>query len=266
MNKSFAFFGREKEIEQLRSLHELREHVLIVGPAGIGKTSLLRQIRQHCPLLVCEDTSSMRRICDSIEQQLGWIHHKLNVIERKNRLLAHLEKRGEPVAFDQVGYTPPAVARFIAILAEKIPVWIACRSDRPHEIGHIWEHVYKFTRLDLVPFTAEDTGQFILEAIAEGNIQPDAGEHLDAGLAHCLKLVHFHVGSQVPDKLHRMSAGNPRVLEELLIELASRDTRWMECAVSICSISIGAFTRSISRLKQPRTNLDDERPDSGRRF
>jgi hypothetical protein len=199
MNKSFAFFGREKEIEQLRSLHELREHVLIVGPAGIGKTSLLRQIRQHCPLLVCEDTSSMRRICDSIEQQLGWIHHKLNVIERKNRLLAHLEKRGEPVAFDQVGYTPPAVARFIAILAEKIPVWIACRSDRPHEIGHIWEHVYKFTRLDLVPFTAEDTGQFILEAIAEGNIQPDAGEHLDAGLAHCLKLVHFHVGSQVPD-------------------------------------------------------------------
>jgi hypothetical protein len=246
MNKSFAFFGREKEIEQLRSLHELREHVLIVGPAGIGKTSLLRQIRQHCPLLVCEDTSSMRRICDSIEQQLGWIHHKLNVIERKNRLLAHLEKRGEPVAFDQVGYTPPAVARFIAILAEKIPVWIACRSDRPHEIGHIWEHVYKFTRLDLVPFTAEDTGQFILEAIAEGNIQPDAGEHLD--------------------ELHRMSAGNPRVLEELLIELASRDTRWMECAVSICSISIGAFTRSISRLKQPRTNLDDERPDSGRRF
>jgi AAA ATPase domain len=203
MKKSFAFFGRETEIEELRSLHALRKHVLIVGPAGIGKTSLLRRIRQQSPLLICENTSSLRRICDSIEQQLGWIHYKLNVVERKNRLLARLVRRGEAVAFDQVVHTPPRVARFIAILAEKIPVWIACRSDRPHEIGHVWEHLYRFTRLELVPFTAEDTRQFILEAIAEGNVQPDAREHLD--------------------ELYRMSEGNPRVLEELLIELASRE-------------------------------------------
>jgi hypothetical protein len=203
MNKSFAFFGREKEIQELRSLYALRKHVLVVGPAGIGKTALLRQIRQQSPLLICEDTSSLRRICDSLEWQLGWVHHKLNVIERKNRLLAHLVRRGEPVAFDHVAHTPPRVARFMDLLAEKIPVWIACRSDRPHEIGHIWEHLYKFTRLELAPFAAEDTGQFILEAIAEGNIQPDAREHLD--------------------ELHRMSEGNPRVLEELLVELAVRE-------------------------------------------
>ena len=203
MNKSFAFFGRAIEIEQLRSLYALRKHVLIVGPAGIGKTALLRQIRQQFPLLICEDTSSLRRICDSIERQLGWTHYKLNVIERKNRLLAHLVRRGEPVAFDHVALTPPRVARFMALLAEKIPIWIACRSDRAHEIGHIWEHLYKFTRLEIAPFAAQETGQFILEAIAEGNIQPDARKHLD--------------------ELHRMSEGNPRVLEELLMELASRE-------------------------------------------
>jgi len=203
MNKSFAFFGRETEIEELRSLHALRKHVLIVGPAGIGKTALLGQIRQHCPLLVCEDTSSLRRICDSIEHQLGWTHHMLNVIERKNRLFAHLGKRGEPVAFDHVTQTRPRVARFMSFLAEKIPVWIACRSDRPHEVGHVWEHLYKFTRLELAPFTAEDTSQFILEAIAQGHVQLDTRAHLD--------------------ELHRMSGGNPRVLEELLMELASRE-------------------------------------------
>lgn len=203
MNKSFAFFGREKEIEQLRSLHALGKHVLIVGPAGIGKTALLRQIRQRLPLLVCEDTSSLRRICDGLERQLGWSHHKLNVIERKNRLRAHLVLRGEPVAFDHVAHAAPRVARFMDLLAEKIPVWIACRSDRSHEIGHIWENLYKFTRVELAPFTAQDTGQFVLRAIAEGNIQPDAGEHLD--------------------ELHRMSGGNPRILEELLMELASRE-------------------------------------------
>ena len=203
MNKSFAFFGRDKEIQELCSLYALRRHVLIVGSAGIGKTALLRQIRQHCPLLVCEETSSLRRICDSLEWQLGWVHHKLNVIERKNRLLAYLLRRGEPVAFDHVAHTPPRVARFMDFLAEKIPVWIACRSDRPHEIGHIWENLYKFTRLELAPFPAQDTGQFILKAIAEGDIQPDAAEHLD--------------------ELHRMSEGNPRILEELLMELATRE-------------------------------------------
>jgi ABC-type phosphate/phosphonate transport system ATPase subunit len=119
MNKSFAFFGRNKEIQQLRSWHALRKHVLVVGPAGIGKTALLRQIRQQSSLLSCEDTSSLRRICDSIERQLGWTHHKLNIIERKNRLLAHLVRRDEPVAFDHVAHTAPRVARFIALLAEK---------------------------------------------------------------------------------------------------------------------------------------------------
>jgi len=203
MNKSFAFFGREKEIEQLRSLHSLRKHVLIVGSAGIGKTALLRQVQQYRRLLICEDTSSLRRICDSIERQLALTHYRLNVIERKNRLLAHLERRGEPVAFDHVAHAVPRVARFMALLADRIPIWIACRSDRAHEIGHVWEHLYKFTRLEIAPFAAEDTGQFILAAIAQGNIQPDAREHLD--------------------ELHRMSEGNPRVLEELLMELASRE-------------------------------------------
>jgi hypothetical protein len=224
MNKSFAFFGREKEIEQLRSLYALGKHVLIVGPAGIGKTALLRQIRQQLPLLICEDTSSLRRICDSMERQVGWTHYKLNVIERKNRLLAYLERRGEPIAFDHVVHTPPRVARFIALLAEKIPIWIACRSDRAHEIGHVWEHLYKFMRLEITPFTAEDTRQFILEAIAEGNIQPDAQSHLH--------------------ELYRMSEGNPRILEELFMELASREYK-MD---GVCGLNLLDLDRRIHEI------------------
>jgi hypothetical protein len=203
MNKSFAFFGREREIDELRSLYTLRKHVVIVGAAGIGKTALLRQIRQRFPVLVCEDTSSLRRICDSLECQLGWAHHKLNVIERKNRLPACLIRRGEPVAFDHVVHTPPRVARFIAHLAEQIPIWIACCSNRPHEIGHLWPELYKFARVELPPLTEIQTRMLIDEAVAQGNIQLDARKHAD--------------------ELHRMCGGNPRILEELLIELAARE-------------------------------------------
>jgi hypothetical protein len=203
MNKSLAFFGREKEIEQLRSFHASRKHVLIVGPAGIGKTALLRHVRQNCPLLLCEETSSLRRICDRLELQLGWTHRKLNVIERKNRLLAYLTRRGEPVTFDHVALTPPRVARFIGMLAEQIPVWISCRSDQRADIGHVWEDLYKFTRLELAALTPLETSALIHHAVAEGNIQADAD---------------WHIG-----QLHRMSGGNPRILEELLIELAARE-------------------------------------------
>lgn len=203
MNKSFAFSGRGRQIGEFRALYALRKHVLIVGPAGIGKTALLGQIRQRCPLLVCEETSSLRRICDSLERHLGWSLHKLNVIERKNRLLAYLIRRGEPVAFDHVTHTVPRVARFIAHLAEQIPVWIACRSDRRHEVGHIWPELHKFARVELPPLTETETQTLIEEAVAQRNIQANARKH--------------------STELHRMSSGNPRILEELLIELAARE-------------------------------------------
>ena len=203
MNKSLAFLGREKQIDQLQSLHLQRKHVLMVGRVGIGKTALLRQVRQRCPLLLCEETSSLRRICDGLERQLGWAHYKLNVVERKNRLLAYLGRRGEPVAFDHVARTPPRVARFMEMLGEQIPIWIACRSDQPDAIGHVWQHLYNFMRIEIPPLKPAETRRLILEAVAAGNIQSDARKHIR--------------------ELHRMSEGVPRILEELLIELAARE-------------------------------------------
>jgi len=205
MNNGFAFFGRREAIKELCHLHALREHVLIVGPAGIGKSAILRQVQQHCPLLVCEETSSLRRLCHSIERQLSWSQHKLDVIERKNRLLVYLHQRSEPVAFDHVAHCVPRVARFIARLGEQIPIWIACRSNQPHAIGHIWPELYNFTRVEVAPLTLLETRGFVEQAVARRNIQADARAHAD--------------------ELHRLSGGNPRILEGLLIELTAREYR-----------------------------------------
>ena len=203
MNNDFGFFGRKREIDELLVLHALGKHVLIVGPPGIGKTALLRHVRQHCSLLLCEETSTLRRVCDSLERQLGWAHHKLDLIKRKNRLLVYLLRLGEPVVFDQVSRTPPRIARFIAHLAEQIPIWIVCRSNQPHDIGHIWSQLYKFVRIELLPLAENETRALVEETVAQGNIQPDARKHAD--------------------ELHRMSGGNPGILGKLLIELAARE-------------------------------------------
>jgi hypothetical protein len=202
MIHSLAFAGHEKEIAHLRDLYSVRKCVLLVGPAGIGKTALLQQIRQQFPLLLCEETSSLRRICDGLERQLGWTHYKMNVVERKNRLLQYLARRGEPVALDHLALTPPRVARFIAGLGEGVPVWIGCRSDRAHDIGRVWEHLYKFTRVEIPPLTRQEAQVLIEHAVTIGSIQPEAKAH-----AH---------------HLYRLSKGNPRILEELLVELAGR--------------------------------------------
>jgi hypothetical protein len=203
VNKSLAFFGREKQLAALRDLYALRKSVAIVGPAGIGKTALLREMRQSCPLLICEDSLSLRRICDSLEAQLGWAHRKLNVVERKNRLLAYLHRRGEPVAFDHVVSIVPRVAHFIAMLNEHIPIWLACRSTRRDAIGHLWEYIYDFARVEIPPLTFPEAQRLISAAAEARNIQEDAGGHAR--------------------ELFALSQGNPRILEELLIELGARE-------------------------------------------
>lgn len=203
MNDQLAFTGRKKEIAILHRLHASRSHLLIVGPVGVGKSALLRHMRQFFPILLCEETSSIRRICEGLERQLGWTHSKMNVVERKNRLLPYLSRRAQTVVLDGVATTPPSVARFIARLCERVPVWISCRSAQPKELGAVWEHLYRFERLDLGPFSPPETNTF-LDQSAERN--------------PLLQLTRIH-----KSRLHRLAKGNPRVLEELLIELASRE-------------------------------------------
>jgi len=203
MNKSLSFYGREKEVEQLRQLYADHRNALIVGPAGVGKTALMRHVRQNCPLLLCEETSSLRRICDGLERDLGWRHYKLNVIERMKRLIEYLSRRGEAVVFDHVALTSPRVARFMARIAERVPIWIVCRSTIASEIGRVWEYLAHFQRIGLVPLTMDETRVLVEASAQAGHIQDDARSHTAL--------------------LHRMSKGNPRILEELLIELSNRD-------------------------------------------
>ena len=77
MNEGKLFVGRRKELAKLQKAYSNKGHVLITGEAGIGKTALLRQARVYFPLLLCEETSSLGRICEDFERQFGWSHRKL---------------------------------------------------------------------------------------------------------------------------------------------------------------------------------------------
>jgi hypothetical protein len=90
-------------------------------------------------------------------------------------------------------------------VANAVPVWIACRSAQPDAIGHLWEECYRFEKIEIPRLTFAETQTLINEAIKANNIQPDTRRHIR--------------------ELYRLSKGNPRFLEELLIELSARHYR-----------------------------------------
>jgi energy-coupling factor transporter ATP-binding protein EcfA2 len=194
---------RDQLLEELRRLHCQQKNVLLVGPAGIGKSTLLRTLSDTLPLTICDETSSLGRLCDCLESRIHWSHEKLGIIVRKNRLLRYLRTQPDPVAFDHVAETRPRVARFIGHLLDELPVWIACRSDRRRDIGHVWENLYRFIRVEIPPFTEKEAALLIEVAVDSGKIQPDA-------IRHCADL-------------YRISQGSPHILQDLIAELATRN-------------------------------------------
>ncbi len=226
MNDAASFVGRGHELAQLREAHLRRRHVLVIGAAGIGKSALLRQARQQYPILICEETSTLRRIFESLERQFGWTYRKMNVIERKNRLLPYLARRAEIVALDSVAHTPPRVARFIHNLIERVPVWISCRSEQPTEIGAVWESLARFEHIELRPLVRSESAAIIQSAVNSRRVPTSIKDFIPA--------------------LHRIAQGNPRALEELLIELATRDYRLER-----------PFERNLLALDRPIHHLAD---------
>jgi energy-coupling factor transporter ATP-binding protein EcfA2 len=221
---------RNQLVEELRRLHSEQKNVLLVGPAGIGKTTLLRTLGETLPLIICDETSSLGRICDCLESRVGWSHEKLDLIGRKNRLLRHLHTQTDPIALDHVAETPPRVARFVGHLLGELPVWIACRSDRRREIGHVWENLYRFVRVEVPPLTEIEATRLIEVAVNSGAIQPDA-------VRHCADL-------------YRISQGSPRTLAELIAELAARKYN-MHSATGLRLLELDRRIHKLDRCDRP---------------
>jgi len=195
------FVGREKEVAQLEQLHAQRRHVLIIGPAGVGKTALIRHVATRLPLLVCPESARLAAIFDALEQQLSLTPPISKLVQRKNRLLTVLARAGQTVVFDGVGWTTPRLSSFLECASRCAPVWIATRSEHPWDIGHFWPLLARFERVEVQPFRLHETQALVALVIRRGLVPPET--------------------ARIVEWLQCRSAGNPLALCQLLQELAT---------------------------------------------
>jgi len=201
MSLQLPFVGRGKEVERLKHLHAQRKHVLILGPAGVGKSTLVAHLRRRLRLLWCSHSEHLGEICDSLEGELGLSAADLKLIQRKPRLRQALAEAGKTVVFDDLAWTTPKLSSFLESVMERVPVWLCARSEHSWDIGHFWTLLVRFEPVEVPPFRLAQTQSLVEAAVRHGLIPPDA-----------LNIVEW---------LHRRSAGLPLVLRELLEELAS---------------------------------------------
>jgi hypothetical protein len=203
------FIGREKELAALLELHRLRRNVLIVGSPGVGKSALLRQVRDRLPLLLIHRAVRLKDLFNSLEEQLELEQIQVSVTEAKNNLLARIQAKGRPVAFDSVADTPKEVAKFIFDLSTVAPVWIVCRSDLPHEIGRVSEGLSDFVRLSLPPLKLTEVRSYIALSVQRGGVRKDVLTHVST--------------------LYSLCRGNPKILVGLMTELSRPEYKDKEC-------------------------------------
>jgi predicted ATPase len=198
---ALPFVARETEIARLCELCAERKHVLILGPAGVGKSALVGHLRERLSLLVSPKSVHFGEICESLEPQLRLNGEGLKLLARKRQLRAALRECGKAVVFDGVGWAGPKVSSFFESVAERAPVWICARSEHPWDIGHIWPLLARFARVELRPFHLSETQELVEAAVRAGIIPAEA--------------------RTIIEWLHRRSAGCPLLLREILEELAT---------------------------------------------
>jgi len=201
MNLSLPFIGREKEMSRLRQLHQQRRSVLLLGAEGMGKSALVEQLREPLALHVCPASELLSEICDSLEHSLGLEAGNFDLVKRKNRLLKLLkETKRAGVVFDNASWTTPKLGSFIENVSLCVPVWLCVRSEHPWDIGRIWPLLVRFEHVELKPFHPRETQKLVESAVGK-QVVPEK----------TLEIVGW---------LHHRSAGSPKILCELLTEIA----------------------------------------------
>ena len=229
------FVGRRTLLAHLERSYRRQRHVLLHGPAGAGKSALMAEFARSHRMLPAPACNSLGVLLEALEPAAGLNGEELRMAGRVHRLASRLPQIGRPIVVDNVARVPPRVAHLLRVLMIRQPVWLLVRSVAPIDLGHVWPYLYLFERIDLAPFSLEETRAFLAAADFPGNRR----ELLDSAL-----------------RLHRLAAGHPGTLAALVAEMRHRAYN-LRTAEGLRLLALHARITSVVRQIAPNDALED---------
>jgi len=181
--KNDVLIGREKELKQVCDFIEKKQSVLLFGPEGTGKSSIIRSFisgKKAGSYLFSEESKDIKDSLANLAISSG--QYKENIREQNIDVLKKIvydliAKNPECVIFDNLERVKPKFNSFLNYLIDKkIPLLISCRGLQKQDIGHLRWVSFVFNKIEITNFDRKSSCALIDFFIEEFKIKTEKPE------------------------------------------------------------------------------------------
>ncbi len=174
-----SIIGREKECAAITNFINQKKSIIIFGPEGVGKTTVLNNVLTGLPGLskICSlESKTLKESLLNFMANAAFSKktvNKANTLALKKLFYEILAKnKPEYIIFDHIERVEPKFYSFFEYLIEaKIPLIVLSRGLGKKEIGHLRMSSFNFEKVEISNFDRPTTDIIIASFIKEFGIK-----------------------------------------------------------------------------------------------
>ena len=207
--------GREKECAMITNFINQGKSIIIFGPEGVGKTTVLNKVLTGFPGLNKISSQESKTLKESLLNFMACVSCNQKTINEANilalkKLFYEVLARNKPeyIIFDHIGSVEPKFYSFFVYLLEaKIPLIVLSRGLEKKDIGHLRMSTFNFEKVEISNFDRPTT---------------------DILIGHFINVFGIKITKQADFKkeIYHFSKGNPKIIKGLCF--LARDVKYQK--------------------------------------